>query len=82
MNMVLNLSTTSMELRIGSTLCEPHSYSSSSSSSSEHGDESVIHELFDLIQNPYEEGTDEQDLKYYRRAPDHALKAGGTAFMS
>jgi len=56
--------------------------SSSSSSSSEHGDESVIHELFDLIQNPYEEGTDEQDLKYYRRAPDHALKAGGTAFMS
>lgn len=45
-------------------------------------DESVVHELLSLIQNPYDEGTDEQDEKYYRRAPDEALKAGGTAFMS
>ena len=45
-------------------------------------DESMVHELFTLMQNPYDEGTDEQDAKYYRRAPDDALKAGGTAFMS
>jgi uncharacterized protein YdiU (UPF0061 family) len=45
-------------------------------------DESMIHELFALTQNPYDEGTDEQDATYYRRAPDEALKAGGTAFMS
>ena len=45
-------------------------------------DESMIHELFSLIQDPYGEGTEEQDEKYYRRAPDEALKAGGTAFMS
>lgn len=46
------------------------------------GDESMIHELFDLIQNPYDEGSDEQDEKYYRRASEEALKSGGTAFMS
>lgn len=45
-------------------------------------DESMVHELFELIQNPYDEGTKEQDEKYFRRAPDAALKAGGTAFMS
>jgi len=49
---------------------------------SEEGDESMVHELFELVQNPYDEGTEEQDEKYYRRAPDDALKAGGTAFMS
>jgi len=45
-------------------------------------DESMIHELFELIQNPYDEGSDKQDEKYYRRAPDTAAVAGGTAFMS
>lgn len=45
-------------------------------------DESMVHELFELIQNPYDEGTKEQDEKYFRRAPDAALTAGGTAFMS
>ena len=45
-------------------------------------DESMIHELFSLIQDPYGEGTEEQDEKYYSRAPDEALNAGGTAFMS
>lgn len=45
-------------------------------------DESMVHELFELIKHPYDEGTDEQSEKYYRRAPDFALKAGGTAFMS
>jgi len=42
----------------------------------------MIHELFELIQNPYDEGTPEQEEKYYRRAPDKALVQGGTAFMS
>lgn len=45
-------------------------------------DESLIHELFELIQNPYDEGTDEQERTYYRRAPDETLHAGGTAYMS
>ena len=49
---------------------------------SQKADESMVFELFDLIQNPYDEGTEDQDEKYYRRAPDSALKAGGTAFMS
>jgi Uncharacterized conserved protein len=45
-------------------------------------DETMVHELFELIKHPYDEGTDDQSNKYYRRAPDSALKAGGTAFMS
>jgi uncharacterized protein YdiU (UPF0061 family) len=45
-------------------------------------DEGMIHELFALLQNAYEEGTPEQHERFYRRAPDAALKAGGTAFMS
>lgn len=49
---------------------------------SDEGDESMIHELFDLIKHPYDEGTSEQDEKYYRRTADEALKKGGTAFMS
>jgi uncharacterized protein YdiU (UPF0061 family) len=49
---------------------------------SKDADESGIHELLELTKNPYDEGTDEQAEKYYRRAPDAALKAGGTAFMS
>lgn len=44
-------------------------------------DKSGIHKLFTLVQNPYEEGTEEQDRKYFRRAPDDAILAGGTAFM-
>ena len=49
---------------------------------SSRADESMVHELFRLIQNPYEEGDEEQHEKYFRRAPDEALNAGGTAFMS
>jgi uncharacterized protein YdiU (UPF0061 family) len=45
-------------------------------------DESEISELFDLIQNPYDEGRDDHDRRFFRRAPDSALNAGGTAFMS
>lgn len=50
--------------------------------SASQSDESLIHGLFELILNPYDEGTEEQDRKYYRRAPDEATTAGGTAFMS
>ena len=46
------------------------------------GDESVLQELYELIQKPYEEGSDDQIKKYYRRAPERALTMGGTAFMS
>ena len=46
------------------------------------GEESSLLELHDLIQQPYDEGSDDQVKKYYRRAPERALTAGGTAFMS
>lgn len=45
-------------------------------------DYSGVHELFELIKDPYGEGTEENQRKYYRRAPDESLRAGGTAFMS
>jgi len=48
----------------------------------ERNDFGMVHELFALTVAPYEEGTAEQSDKYYRRAPDAALRAGGTAFMS
>jgi len=46
------------------------------------GDEYMIAELLELVQRPYDEGTEEQEKRYYRRAPDEALQAGGTAYMS
>ena len=46
------------------------------------GDYSGVHELFELCKDPYGEGSAENHNKYYRRAPDEALQAGGTAFMS
>ena len=45
-------------------------------------DYSIVHELFKLCQDPYGEGTPENQKKYYRRAPSESLRAGGTAFMS
>jgi len=48
----------------------------------EPNDESKLFELYDLIQNPYDEGDDNQDRRFFRRTPDSALSAGGTAFMS
>jgi len=48
----------------------------------ERGDFTLTHELFDLTAAPYAEGSDAMAAKYYRRAPDAALNAGGTAFMS
>jgi serine/tyrosine/threonine adenylyltransferase len=41
-----------------------------------------LHDLFQLIQNPYEEGTPDEHMKYYRRTPVDADLAAGTAFMS
>ncbi len=46
------------------------------------GDYSGVHELFELIKDPYGEGSADDHEKYYRRAPDKSLRAGGTAFMS
>ncbi|KAL3776596.1 hypothetical protein HJC23_005796 [Cyclotella cryptica] len=45
-------------------------------------DFSLIHELYSLTKDPYGEGSAESHEKYYRRAPDESLRAGGTAFMS
>jgi uncharacterized protein YdiU (UPF0061 family) len=52
------------------------------SNRNESKDDSKIFELFDLMQNPYDEGREDQDREFFRRAPDSALIAGGTAFMS
>jgi len=46
------------------------------------GDESALQDMYGLIQNPYDEGSADHIKKYYRRAPEAALTAGGTAFMS
>lgn len=46
------------------------------------GDEAELLALHSLIQLPYDEASDEEIQRYYRRAPDAALTAGGTAFMS
>lgn len=48
----------------------------------ERDDFSVLEELFELTRTPYELGSETMQEKYYMRAPDRALKAGGTAFMS
>ena len=48
----------------------------------ERNDFGPTHELFALTATPYDEGDEEMQTKYYKRAPDAALSAGGTAFMS
>jgi uncharacterized protein YdiU (UPF0061 family) len=45
-------------------------------------DYTELHDLMELIQHPYDEGTATQTERYYRRAPEEALTTGGTAFMS
>lgn len=47
-----------------------------------HRDYTAVHDLHDLVQHPYEEGTSRQVESYYRRASDSVLAKGGTAFMS
>jgi len=44
--------------------------------------EAELFSLYSLIQHPYEEGSEYEVRRYYRRAPDEALTTGGTAFMS
>lgn len=46
------------------------------------GNYAVAKGLHELVQKPYEEGTEEQSKKYYRRTPDKLQMSGGTAFMS
>jgi len=46
------------------------------------GDYSEVRALYDLLLAPYDEGTAEQQARYYRRAPEEALTKGGTAFMT
>ena len=48
----------------------------------ERDDFSVVMELFETATKPYEEGDDARAERWYRRAPDAALRRGGTAFMS
>jgi uncharacterized protein YdiU (UPF0061 family) len=45
------------------------------------GNYDELHDLYSLIQSPYDEGTLEQQ-KYYRRTPEEAHMTAGTAFMS
>jgi len=51
-------------------------------STADNGDYTILNELYDLIQRPYDEGSSEEETAYYRRAPDSAVARGGTAFMS
>lgn len=46
------------------------------------GDDTILKELYELIQRPYDEGSSEEAQAYYRRAPESVLARGGTAFMS
>ena len=48
----------------------------------QNNDESKFHALHELIQHPYDEGTQEEEDLFYRRASDDHLLTGGTAFMS
>lgn len=44
--------------------------------------EAELFKLHDLIQRPYDEGSDKETERYYRRAPEEALTKGGIGFMS
>lgn len=46
------------------------------------GNEKPLQELYELILRPYDEGSEQESSRYYRRASDEVLAAGGTAFMS
>lgn len=46
------------------------------------GRDAELVSLFSLIQRPYDEGSDLETQKYYRRTPDESIMMGGTAFMS
>lgn len=44
--------------------------------------EAELFNLNDLIKRPYDEGTERDTERYYRRAPEEDLTKGGTGFMS
>jgi uncharacterized protein YdiU (UPF0061 family) len=46
------------------------------------GQEDTSRDMYELIQHPYDEGSTQESERYYRRAPDSVLLAGGTVFMS
>lgn len=46
------------------------------------GDTELLHDLYELIKTPYEEGTSIQQDEYYRRASESDLTKAGTAFFS
>lgn len=48
------------------------------------GDETVLHELFQLFCHPYEEGTLQMTERYYKKAPPEVARneKGGTSFMT
>lgn len=46
------------------------------------GDYSLLEELHKLVQKPYDEGSTEQNTKYYKRASEQAALSGGVGFMS
>lgn len=48
----------------------------------EKGQEAELFALYELIQRPYDEGSDHESKKYYRKTPDDISMKGGTAFMS
>jgi serine/tyrosine/threonine adenylyltransferase len=48
----------------------------------EEGDTELLHDLYELIKAPYEEGTSIQQDEYYRRASESDLTKAGTAFFS
>ena len=46
------------------------------------GDYGPVNALQELFKDPYAEGTAEQAERFFRRAPDEALRKGGVAFMT
>ena len=46
------------------------------------GDYGPVNALQELFKDPYAVGTAEQAERFFRRAPDEALRKGGVAFMT
>jgi len=48
----------------------------------EEGDYSMVHELLELLQNPYDEQSNDMHTKYFTRTPDKYRMMPGVSFMS
>lgn len=46
------------------------------------GDYSLVDELSALLERPYDEGSSQQEARYFRSTPDWALGKAGVAFLS